>query len=126
MNLNSCFSFSLLVWTPGTSFSWNLFITILNFAQSQKSRQRKVKGKIFPKNFLQKFSQKWKMFLSNQITGFFDHQYLWLECINIFDFLHGYSHQVKVVSDVNGVNDIKVKHPWTGNIWTLKFIYSYC
>ena len=32
----------------------------------------------------------------NQIAGFFDHQYLWKECANVFDFLHGDIHQRKV------------------------------
>ena len=29
-----------------------------------------------------------KMFLTNQIAWFFDHQYIWKELSNIFDFLH--------------------------------------
>ena len=33
-----------------------------------------------------------KMLSSNQITGFFDHQYLWKEYMNIVDFFHGDIH----------------------------------
>ena len=36
--------------------------------------------------------------LSNQISGFFDHQCLWKESINLLDFLHGDNHQRKVTS----------------------------
>ena len=35
---------------------------------------------------------------SNQITVFFDTQYLWKESISIVDFLNGDNHQGKVVS----------------------------
>ena len=35
---------------------------------------------------------------SNQKTGFFDHQYLWNETINILDFLHEYIYQRKETS----------------------------
>ena len=40
------------------------------------------------------------MLSPNQIPGFFDHQYPWKECMNIFNFLQGYIHQGKVVSEV--------------------------
>ena len=40
-----------------------------------------------------------KVLLSNQIPGFFDHQYLWKESIGILDFLHGDNHQRKVASE---------------------------
>ena len=36
---------------------------------------------------------------SNQIEGFCDHQYLWKECIDIFDVLHGVIQQGKVASE---------------------------
>ena len=39
------------------------------------------------------------MFLSNQIAGFFDHQYLWKESINILEFLHEGSQQGKISSE---------------------------
>ena len=38
----------------------------------------------------------WLYLLSNQITGFFDHQYLWKTSCNMLDFLHKDSHQAKV------------------------------
>ena len=37
--------------------------------------------------------------LSNQISGFFDHQCLWKKLINLLDFLHGDNHQRKVTSE---------------------------
>ena len=37
--------------------------------------------------------------LSNQIAGFFDHQYLSKESIDIFDFLHGDYQPGKVESE---------------------------
>ena len=39
------------------------------------------------------------MLSSNQITGVFDYQYLRIECINFFDFLHGYIRQGKVACE---------------------------
>ena len=37
-----------------------------------------------------------QMYLSsNQIAGFFDHQYLWKKFNNLLDFLNGDSHQAK-------------------------------
>ena len=39
------------------------------------------------------------MLSSNQITGVFDYQYLRKECINFFDFLHGYIRQEKVACE---------------------------
>ena len=39
------------------------------------------------------------MFSTNQIVGFFDHPYLWKECINIFEFLRVDIHQGKVSSE---------------------------
>ena len=39
-----------------------------------------------------------KMFSTNHIAVFFNHQYLWKESINTLDFLHGASHQAKVAS----------------------------
>ena len=41
--------------------------------------------------------------LSNQIAGFFDHQYLWKETINALDFLHINSYQRKIVSQGTSV-----------------------
>ena len=41
------------------------------------------------------------MRLSNQIARIVDDQYLWKECINFFDFLHGYIHQGKVAHETN-------------------------
>ena len=38
------------------------------------------------------------MFLSNQIVGFFDHQYVWKKSIDILDFLRGGNHQEKLAS----------------------------
>ena len=38
------------------------------------------------------------MLLFNQIAGFFDHQYIWKECIDILDFLHEGIHEGKVAS----------------------------
>ena len=38
------------------------------------------------------------MLSSNQIAGFYDYQYLWKECIYIFDFWNGEIHQEKVAS----------------------------
>ena len=35
---------------------------------------------------------------TNQIAGFFDHQYLWKQSNDILDFLHGGNHQGKVTS----------------------------
>ena len=37
---------------------------------------------------------------SNQITGFFDLQYLWKQSIDILDFLHGDNCQGKVTSEI--------------------------
>ena len=37
-----------------------------------------------------------KIYSSSHIAGFFNHQYLWKWCINIFDFLHGNILQGKV------------------------------
>ena len=42
-----------------------------------------------------------KILSSNQIAGFFDHQYHWKELINILDFLYGGIHQGKVASATN-------------------------
>ena len=36
--------------------------------------------------------------LSNQITGFSDHQYLWKEAINVLDFLYKDIYQWKILS----------------------------
>ena len=36
------------------------------------------------------------MLSSNQIAGFFDHDYLWKECMDIFYFLQGNVHQGKI------------------------------
>ena len=41
--------------------------------------------------FQQKFLA--KTFSFGEITGFFDHERLWNECIDILDFLHGDIHQ---------------------------------
>ena len=38
-------------------------------------------------------------FLSNQIGGFFDHHFLWVEAITIFNYLHRDGHQRKVVNE---------------------------
>ena len=44
--------------------------------------------------------QLWLKILSaNQITVFFDHQYLWKESIDILDFLRGNNHQGKIGSE---------------------------
>ena len=40
-----------------------------------------------------------EMLLSNQVAGYFYYQYVWKECIIIFDFLHGVIHQGKVTSE---------------------------
>lgn len=40
-----------------------------------------------------------KMFLSNHIARFFDHQFLWKESIYNSDFLHGGNYQGKVDSE---------------------------
>ena len=37
---------------------------------------------------------------SNQIVGFFDHQFLWKELIDILVFLHGVSHQGKIAPEI--------------------------
>ena len=47
--------------------------------------------------FHQKFLA--KTFSSSEITGSFDHERLWNECIDILDFLHGDIHQENVVSE---------------------------
>ena len=54
-------------------------------------RKKEVLSLYFPVQipYLWKFcftSFRLKMQLSNQIAGFIDHQFLWKECINIFDF----------------------------------------
>lgn len=42
-----------------------------------------ISGKIF-------IRKSWaKILSSSQIAGFFDYQYLWNQCISIFDFFHG-------------------------------------
>ena len=41
------------------------------------------------------------MLSSNQISGFFDHQHHWKQCINIFAFLHGHIHQEKVACEAS-------------------------
>ena len=35
----------------------------------------------------------------NQIPGFFDHQYLWKEFIDLLNFLHGSNHRGKLASE---------------------------
>ena len=50
------------------------------------------------------FHQLWsKMLSTNQIVGFFDHQYLWIESIGTFDFLHGVNHQGKARSETTTI-----------------------
>ena len=41
----------------------------------------------------------WLCLSSNQIAGFFDHQYFWEETNDFLVFLHVVSHQVKVASE---------------------------
>lgn len=36
---------------------------------------------------------------SNEITRSFDHKYLWKECIDILDFLHGDINQGNIASE---------------------------
>ena len=38
------------------------------------------------------------MLSTNQIVGFFDHQYVWKKSIDILDFLRGGNHQEKLAS----------------------------
>ena len=47
------------------------------------------------------FRQVWlKMLLTNKIAVFFDHQYLWKESIDTFDFMHGDNNQGKIGSEI--------------------------
>ena len=43
------------------------------------------------------------MLSTNQIVEFFDHQYLWKESIDTFDFLHGVNHQGKARSETTTI-----------------------
>ena len=40
------------------------------------------------------------MLLTNKIAVFFDHQYLWKESIDTFDFMHGDNNQGKIGSEI--------------------------
>ena len=51
------------------------------------------------------------MNLANQIVGFVNHQYLWKESINVFDFLHRYSSQGRVASKATVVNWVRLGVP---------------
>ena len=44
------------------------------------------------------------MLVTNQVVGFFNHQYLWKEAINVFDFLHKYSSQGRITSKTTVVD----------------------
>lgn len=48
------------------------------------------------------------MILVNQIVSFVNHQYLWKEPINVFDFLHRYSSQGRVASKTNVVDWVRL------------------
>ena len=41
------------------------------------------------------------MLLSNQLAEFLSHQYLWKECMDNLDFMHGDIHQLKVASETS-------------------------
>ena len=51
------------------------------------------------------------MNLANQIVGFVNHQCLWKESINVFDFLHRYSSQGRVASKATVVNWVRLGVP---------------
>ena len=43
-----------------------------------------------------------KMLATNEIAGFFDHQYFWKKSINILDFVHEDNHQRKTAFQMPG------------------------
>ena len=45
-----------------------------------------------------------KMLLTNQVVGFFNHQYFWKEAINVFDYLHRYRSQGRIASKITVVD----------------------
>ena len=47
-----------------------------------------------------------KMISTSQIAVFFDHQYLWKESIDLLNFVHGHSHQVKVASGITSCDSL--------------------
>ena len=67
----------------------------------------------------------WLCLSSNQIAGFFDHQYFWEETNDFLVFLHVVSHQVKVASETRpGTNcalDADQVCLGAQNLWNTQF-----
>ena len=99
---------SPLKWTKRTENRTRVFlgfhkILSLLFARSKKEMEEPtilcfpVNTSYLGKFFLTKYTPRWTR--SNQIAGFFDHQYLGKEFISIFEFFRGDTHSEKVASE---------------------------
>ena len=81
-------SFHKMLWLvfPRSNLKWKTLQYLFSCANL-------ISGKILVHKLLT------KMLSSNQIAGFFDHQYIWKKCLIFLDFLYGDIHVGKVACE---------------------------